>query len=215
MLAFYLDLIETQEDKIKFSDIYYKYRGFVQAVVRGVTGNEELSKDAEQEAFEKIIKYLGRIDDVESSQTKVFIAVMAKSAARDLMRRERKYLEAECYEERLNVAKDFSLETEIIQNELALMTTGAVLPNGNWSYGIDISHHQPLVRWKKLRILIDEDGNVLEDVIKDARYIVDNQYADFKFKNTYDSGRYTVKLKKVRLVRNYLMIIKESLLPVM
>lgn len=42
--------------------------------------------------------------------------------------------------------------------------------------------------------LIDEDGNVLEDVIKDARYIVDNQYADFKFKNTYDSGRYTVKL---------------------
>ena len=118
MLAFYLDLIETQEDKIKFSDIYYKYRGFVQAVVRGVTGNEELSKDAEQEAFEKIIKYLGRIDDVESSQTKVFIAVMAKSAARDLMRRERKYLEAECYEERLNVAKDFSLETEIIQNEL-------------------------------------------------------------------------------------------------
>ena len=47
------------------------------------------------------------------------------------------------------------LTIEIIQKELALMTTGAVLPNGNWSYGIDISHHQPLVRWKKLRILIN------------------------------------------------------------
>lgn len=42
--------------------------------------------------------------------------------------------------------------------------------------------------------LIDEDGGVLENIFKDARYIVDNQYTDFKFKNTYDSGRYTVKL---------------------
>jgi GH25 family lysozyme M1 (1,4-beta-N-acetylmuramidase) len=46
------------------------------------------------------------------------------------------------------------------------MTTGAMLPNGNWSYGIDISHHQPLVRWKKLRILI----NVKRPSYGDWRY---------------------------------------------
>lgn len=117
MLAFYLSQIDLKEDKIKFEDIYYKYRGFVQSVVKGVTKNDDLSQDAEQEAFEKIIKYLNRIDDVDSPETKVFIAVIAKSAARDLMRKERKYLELQPYEDTF-ISKGYSVEREIIKSEL-------------------------------------------------------------------------------------------------
>jgi lysozyme len=38
------------------------------------------------------------------------------------------------------------------------MIEGAVLPKGEWSYGMDISHHQPIIRWNKLKILVDEEG---------------------------------------------------------
>lgn len=49
------------------------------------------------------------------------------------------------------------LTMEIIAEQVAAMTEGAKLPKGKWSYGIDISHHQPIIRWSKLRILLDED----------------------------------------------------------
>ena len=118
MLAFYLSLIETQEDKVKFSDIYYKYRGFVQAIAREVTKNYELSQDAEQEAFEKIIKYLKCIKNVNSPETKTFIAVITRSASIDMMRREGKHLNVDPYQDAVLVPKDYSVEKEIIDKEL-------------------------------------------------------------------------------------------------
>ena len=118
MLSFYLNLIDSEEDKVKFSEIYYKYRGFVQVVVKSIVCNDDLSQDAEQEAFEKIVKYLKRIHDVDSAETKVFISVIAKSAARDLMRKERKYLEVEPVDELSCLSSGVNVENSVLQNEL-------------------------------------------------------------------------------------------------
>ena len=97
------------------------------------------------------------------------------------------------------------LTLEIIQKELALMTTGAVLPNGNWSYGIDISHHQPLVRWKKLRILIDEDGKTVWSQKKAVRtesidYVFMKATEGESFKDWRFKGRWR-KAKKYGITR--------------
>ena len=53
------------------------------------------------------------------------------------------------------------LTYEVISEQLSGMTEGAVLPKGEWSYGMDISHHQPIIRWNKLKILLDEDGRTV------------------------------------------------------
>lgn len=38
------------------------------------------------------------------------------------------------------------LTVELIEEQLKVMTEGAILPKGELSYGIDISHHQPFIR---------------------------------------------------------------------
>lgn len=53
------------------------------------------------------------------------------------------------------------LTFDFMKEQVGALTEGAALPRGEWSYGIDISHHQPIVRWNKLKILLDEDGRTV------------------------------------------------------
>lgn len=53
------------------------------------------------------------------------------------------------------------LTMDVIMDHLKAMSEGAVIPKGEWSFGIDISHHQPFVRWDALRILVDENGKTV------------------------------------------------------
>ena len=61
------------------------------------------------------------------------------------------------------------LTYDLMKEQVGALTEGAALPRGEWSYGIDISHHQPIVRWNKLKILLDEDGRTvwrLEEAVR-------------------------------------------------
>ena len=53
------------------------------------------------------------------------------------------------------------LSAEIIIDQISAMTEGARLPDGNWTYGVDISHHQPFVSWKRMKVLVDEQGRTV------------------------------------------------------
>ena len=53
------------------------------------------------------------------------------------------------------------IDKELIVRQLSAMTEGAHIPRGEWSYGIDISHHQPFVFWKNLKIHIDQNGRTV------------------------------------------------------
>ena len=49
------------------------------------------------------------------------------------------------------------LSMEVVKEQLTAMTEGAEIPEGKWQYGIDISHHQPIVMWGGLKVLLDEN----------------------------------------------------------
>ena len=53
------------------------------------------------------------------------------------------------------------LSAEIIKDQISAMTEGARLPDGNWTYGVDISHHQPFVSWKRMKVLVDKQGRTV------------------------------------------------------
>ena len=53
------------------------------------------------------------------------------------------------------------LSAEVIKEQISAMTEGSRLPGGNWSYGVDISHHQPFVNWKKMKVFVDEQGRTV------------------------------------------------------
>jgi lysozyme len=56
---------------------------------------------------------------------------------------------------------DTPLSVNVMKDHLSAMPEGANLPKGEWSYGIDISHHQPFVFWKNLKVYTDQNGRTV------------------------------------------------------
>ena len=67
-----------------------------------------------------------------------------------------KYADKQC---RAYLGKPLSYE--LIKQQLGSMTGESRLPDGNWSYGIDISHHQRIVNWVNLKIYADKKGRTV------------------------------------------------------
>lgn len=87
MLLFYLNLIETQEDKSKFEQLYIEYKRLMKYVALDILKNDSLAEDAVHDAFLRIINSLDKIEDVYCHKTKTFVVIVIKSAAIDIVRK--------------------------------------------------------------------------------------------------------------------------------
>ncbi len=57
-MLFYLSLLDTEEEKSKFEQLYYQYRKLMYLCAWEVLRDEQLAEDAVHEAFIKLTKYL-------------------------------------------------------------------------------------------------------------------------------------------------------------
>ena len=57
MLALYLQMLDTPEEKIRFEQIYEKYRGLMYHVADNILHNRQDAEDAVHNAFLQIIKH--------------------------------------------------------------------------------------------------------------------------------------------------------------
>lgn len=87
MLAFYLSLLETDEDKAKFELVYEEYRATMKIIARKYL-KEQFIEDALNDAFLRIINNIKGIDEVHSKKTAYFVALLTKHAAIDVLRGE-------------------------------------------------------------------------------------------------------------------------------
>ena len=97
------------------------------------------------------------------------------------------------------------LTPDLIDEHLKVMTEGAILPKGEWSYGMDISHHQPFIIWNKLRILVNQDGRTVLNEDKAVRtesidYVFMKATEGESFKDWRFKGRWK-KAKKAGITR--------------
>jgi RNA polymerase sigma-70 factor (ECF subfamily) len=114
-MLLYLSMIETEEEKCKFVQVYEKYQYFMWYVANSTLQDKHLAEDAVQEAFLALTKHLDKIEEVNSTKTKNFLATIVKSKAIDIIRK-KKGVEEE-YEDALSsVPKDDLLE-ELIHKE--------------------------------------------------------------------------------------------------
>lgn len=91
MLLFYLSLIDTPEDKLKFEKIYEKYRKLMMYVALKILNNRDLSEDAVHDAFLKIIYHLDEIEEISCHKTKAYIVIVIRCTALDILKKEKKY----------------------------------------------------------------------------------------------------------------------------
>lgn len=84
MLGLYLTLIDSDDDKAKFTRLYNEYRHLMLYIAQGILDDEQLSEDAVQEAFLRIAKNFSKVGDVFCPQTRNFAVIITKNVARTM-----------------------------------------------------------------------------------------------------------------------------------
>ena len=93
------------------------------------------------------------------------------------------------------------LTYELITEQLSDITEGAILPKGEWSYGMDISHHQPFIRWKRLRILVNDEGRTIWNEEKAVRTeVIDYVFIKATEGQSFKDWRFRGRWKKAKAV---------------
>ena len=123
-MLFYLSLLDTEEERYKFKQLYNQYKRLMLYCAREILKDDQLAEDAVEDAFMKIIKNFHKIGDVKSNKTKHFIVIVVESAAKDIWRRERKHSQVswETMEEQYSahIAEQIHEQTVIEQAILSL-----------------------------------------------------------------------------------------------
>lgn len=86
MLMIYLSAIESPEEKIKFEELYYKYRGFMLKAAKRVLRGEQDAEDAVHNAFLSIAKNMKVLPEMDSPKMKGFLYIVAENKAIDVLR---------------------------------------------------------------------------------------------------------------------------------
>ena len=95
----YLQLIESEDDKVKFEEIYLKYKSLMFYAANKILHNEQDAVDAVHMAFIKIAENIKKIDVLDCPKTRSYIVTIVENKAIDIYRRKSRHKEAEYLEE--------------------------------------------------------------------------------------------------------------------
>lgn len=89
-MLIYLQMIESEEDRSKFEQLYLKYRSLMLRVAMRILHNEQDAEDAVHQAFLSILNNLEKISSVDCLQTKSYIVVIVERKSIDLIRSQKR-----------------------------------------------------------------------------------------------------------------------------
>jgi len=89
MFAFYLQMLDTPEEKVRFEQIYQKYRGLMYHVADSILHNSQDAEDAVQTAFLRIIKKFSRFQNVPARDMAPQLIVIVKNEAISVLRKKK------------------------------------------------------------------------------------------------------------------------------
>lgn len=93
-MLIYLQMIESEEDKSKFIELYNQYRYLMFSVANRILKNEYDAEDAVHQAFVSIIDNLNKIGAVDCPETRSYVVIITENKAIDIIR-SRKHLAGE------------------------------------------------------------------------------------------------------------------------
>lgn len=91
-MLIYLQMISSDEDRIKFEEIYKKYKGLMFYTAMKIVSNTYDAEDVIDQAFVKIIKNLDKIHSIDSLETQAYIVIIVERKALDWIRVNQKYV---------------------------------------------------------------------------------------------------------------------------
>ena len=89
MLIYYLQMLDTPEEKLRFEQIYLKYRGLMYHVANQVLHSPQDAEDAVHNAFLRVIKHFKRFQDARAEDLAPQLVVLSKNEAISLLRKKK------------------------------------------------------------------------------------------------------------------------------
>jgi RNA polymerase sigma-70 factor (ECF subfamily) len=102
VMLIYLQLIETEEDKSKFEEIYTEYRNLMQYLAYKRLHNRQDAEDAVHQVFVKIAENIKTIEPI-SPKTKRLVVVMIENIVTDMLRKRGRHPNEEYWEKDLSI----------------------------------------------------------------------------------------------------------------
>jgi len=85
-MLIYLLAIESEEERSKFEQLYFQYRGLMYHVAMRILNNPHSAEDAVHQAFLSIIENLKKISEVQCPKTRSYIVIIVERKAIDIIR---------------------------------------------------------------------------------------------------------------------------------
>lgn len=111
-MLIYLNLIETEEEKNKFEQIYHMYRNIMFYVAKNILKDDYLSEDAVHNAFINIAENMKNISDVHSKRTKSYVVIIVRNISLNMLKKQKLIVELDEFIE--IEGDDHNLEDEVL-----------------------------------------------------------------------------------------------------
>lgn len=112
MLSFYLQAVETPEEKSLAEQLYINYRSLMYKTAYSVLRNPDDAEDAVQEAFVRAMKNLSKFHNACCPETKMFLIIIVRNAAVDIYNRNKKTAHGSIEEAEDFIPADYSVEDD-------------------------------------------------------------------------------------------------------
>ncbi len=103
MFCMVMSMADSPEDKRKVEKLYEKYHKLMYTVAFNILRHHEDTEDAVIESWEKIIRHLNKIKEIDCQETKSFLVIVVERTAIDSYRKNKKRSNVQtlvdCYEE--------------------------------------------------------------------------------------------------------------------
>lgn len=137
-MLIYLQMIETDDDRRRFEQLYLKYRGLMFHVSYRVLNNKEDAEDAVHQAFLSIINNMDKVDGIDNPKTRSFCIICAKNKALDLYRSKQRRGEVELIDNLIDIpAPEYENRLDAAIASLPVSLASVVLLHYDNGYSVE------------------------------------------------------------------------------
>ena len=113
MIGFYLTLIDNNDDKDKFEQLYLTYRQDMYKTAYSILKNSADAEDVVHESFMIILKKLNNIVEIRCPKTRAYLIIIAKNLALKKYSDVKKHISDDI--DNMELSDDINIEENIIQ----------------------------------------------------------------------------------------------------
>jgi len=98
-----LNALEDISDRVRYRELYMRYRGLMFHVANGILNNAHDAEEAVQEAFIEVFQNFDKISEIASPRTRALVVLITERRAIDMLRARMRHPTEELLEEREGV----------------------------------------------------------------------------------------------------------------